>query len=229
MRRIWGGRQRNNEGRAPPPPFPSKPQGPSDSLRSQFCLQTPVQPPVPRRARAEHPWVHPMPELPLAPPSPSGIHQAPPIGTSQVRLGSSSHLPAGCPRSGSGQHTHRAGVGVREAPGAPARSGSGVGFGMRRHSLTHPTGPGSFGDAARQEPRQDRTEHPGLASPPAPPDPASCSPPARCHQCSHIWACWVCWGSLPLATFWLPLGTGNQPSGSARPDRQELSGSAGHS
>lgn len=48
---------------------------------------------------------------------------------------------------------------------------------MRRHSLTHPTGPGSFGDAARQEPRQDRTEHPGLASPPAPPDPAS-----RCPQ-----------------------------------------------
>lgn len=180
-----------------------------------------------------------MPELALAPPSPSGIHQAPPAPTRTLNQpGISNWDTAGQagiqqpPPSGMSQvrqrptHTQSWG-GCARGAGSPGTQRGGV-----RHAPAQPHSPDwsrllrrrrSAGTAAGPH----GAPRPGIT--PSTPRPGQPLPPARCHQCSHIWAGWVCRGSLPLATFGLPLGTGNQPSGSARPDRQELSGSAEHS
>lgn len=88
---------------------------------------------APGRARAEHPRQHP------------GMHGAPQPGhrgsgwSWWVCKGQAGpcHPPLPLP-----QGRGRAEV-PAAAPASPAGSGSRVGFGMRRHSPTHPTGPGS--------------------------------------------------------------------------------------
>lgn len=209
-----GGRQRNNEGRAPP--TPASHQIPGQSPNSTQVTVLPASTSLAPCPWGEHPWQHPMPEPASVPPFLVGIHQAPPTGMPQARMRPTRGW-GGCARARPAPAlchpllSQPRGHGRAEAPAAPtspARTGSRVGFGMRRHSLTHPTGPGSSaGDAAQQEPGQDpcgssgttrytRTQHlPDIPRPgkPLPPSPAS---PVHCAAMS--WHA-TCQGFLPAS------------------------------
>lgn len=202
------GRQRNNEGRAPPHPSPP----PNPWTVPKFPPQVTLLPAGTSLAlcpRGEHPWQHPVPEPASVPPFPVGIHQAPPTGMPRARMRPTRGW-SGCARARPAPAlchpllSQPRGHGRAEAPAAPtspARTGSRVGFGMRRHSLTHPTGPGSSaGDAAQQEPGQDpcgssgtarctQTRHlpniprPGKQLPPSPASPVRCAATSRHAAC----------------------------------------------
>lgn len=138
-----------------------------------------------------------------------GIHQPPPAGTQQVRLGSTKHLQPGCPRSGCGQRSQLGWVcerrrQPRHAPAAgwgsvcagtaaltrlvPAPSATPLGRNQgRNHDRNHSSPARSSPAWHPQHPQTRCSPQPGV-------------PSALCSPSGHA----VCWESLSLAALRCP-------------------------
>lgn len=103
---------------------------------------------------------------------------------------------------------------------------------MRRHSPTHPTGPGSStgnaGTGAGPGGSSGTTQCPPTRRSPQPRKPLSPSMASPVHGVATA-RCIVCRGFVPAGPSVLAPAAENWPSGSAQTDRQELSGSTRHS
>lgn len=189
---VSGGAVKETTRVEPPAPLPQQTSGPFEIAQVTVLPANTSSTPCPQEIQGRASLAAPHARTGLGntipirdPPSTSnwdvagqaGIQQPPPSRMSQVRQ-RPTHTQSwgGCARGAGSPGTQRGGV--RHAPAQP-HSPDWSRLLRRRRSAG--TAAGLHGAL-----------QPGIT--PSTPRPGRLLPPARCHQCSHIWACW---GSLP--------------------------------